>query len=884
MPQDGQRMVELRVPAPTRGFADGIDPALPDDEFPPVLSPDLENIRVSEGTWKTRAGISADTANFGGSGDVRFFGNLITSSGRWRLAARGNTNAAIFYDLEVGVDSAYQTTTGGTGLGGSTHPYFQGEQLNGRLYFTDRAGALRRYEPAPSAGNQVRSVALPAAPGTGPTIIPRPYRTLTTWNAAEVAAWTETNNALFDLVLTTTTDPSPLDGDSVRLDILSTSARGESIRRFGSQISDLASHTIAFYYRQEFAKTFVQFDLGLNTPGDYSQTLQPNVTDDWLPFFMPIQDLKQIFYRQFKCIKSPSVTEVYLSNIYLPGKLEGKYRWVYTHYDSTTGRESEPSPVSNSGVPADFSTTGVTNSTATARAFSKSCALIPTSDSGTDSTTNKIRIYRNGGVPSLTVDSRGQSIWLRTGEIKDLTLATAAAAAVGDTSIQMASNPTTAGFEAGMWVIFDPTNVGDQDLVLLTGVTATHLQFTQTPLKNDHANPVNVQVIFLDNVATEEINPLNRVDQERDDPPAAARFVAKAPDGRLWLFNFSGKPTGIAVSNRATPERPEDYEVFPDGVDPYTRKSLLQGWRFEINGDVNDEEIIWGGFYRGFAHVLTRRNLYRINAFSQLDWAPNAVEKLHSVGCISGDTVCEVNGVLYWVADGPRIVRWSGVEPPEVISHQRVSVTLNNAPVAYWGNWFARYHAKKEGHYYQLFMTPSGQTTNTLRLDWNADQQAFEPCVWYDSSGTRLAWRGGAVRDSGSDTHDFYQVTTTGLVFQSDTGSTDNSVAIKIRMKTKKFRLGYTSLVRYVYTRLAAVTDSVTLSVASGGSEYGDTTSTSTTLTLTGSGDKEIKSHIDRTVKGRWVQLTISGDVSNRPAFRDLEIHYIPIRAGRTSS
>lgn len=876
MPSDGVNL-EVKIAVAKSGIMDGLDPAQPD--YPDSFAPDLENFRVTGGLWATRLGSSV-FKTLPGSGDVRYYADHYEPSKRVRLAFQGNTTAAALYDYVEGSDSQFQTTTGGTGMGGSVQPYFHGCSLNSRFYYTDRFGALRKYQETPTSGNQVRSVALPTAPAAAPTLVPRTYYTLTKWDAAEIAAWSITDNTKFDLALSTTTDPSPMDGDSAKLSIVTTSGRGQSIRRFGSQLSDLGSHTMAFFFKQASSKQLLQYDIGLNTVGDFTQLMQPSATDDWQPFFMPIGDLPQIFFREFKCSRSPSAQDIYVSNIYLPGKLEGKYRWVYTHYDSVTGRESAPSPRSGSGVPADFSTIGVTGHNETARAFTKSCGIIPTTDSGTDSTTNKVRVYRNGGVPSLTVDSRNLEVWCRVGEVNDLSGTTSQARAIGDTSVTMSANPSTAGFVAGDWICFEPGTPGSQDIVQITGVTATTIQFTRTPLKIAHLSGVTVQVIFLDNVANEEVNPLTRIFLERNDPPSASLFVSKAPDGRLWLF---GPNSTISVSNKPTPERPEDYEVFPSSVDPLTRSDAVQGWTFEVNGDVSDERIVWGGFFQGYAHVLTNRNLYRINALSQKDWGPNAVERLFSVGCIAGDTVAEVGGVLYWAADGPRIMRWSGQGPPESISHLRINARLNSAPTAYWNLWFARYHASQEGHYYRLYYVPSGSTTPTERLDWNADNEAWERSTYRNSAGTKLAFRGASVRDAGSDVYELYQVDTAGIVYQAETGSTDNSVAITVALSTKKFPLGYTSRATECYLRGAAATDSLTLTVATGGSEYGDV-SHSYAESLAGTGDLEIKQRLHRDLKGRWVQAQISGSVSNRPAIREIDLEVVPIRLGRESA
>jgi hypothetical protein len=888
MPQDG-KLGEIKVRGPIKGLLDGVDPALPDDQYPPTHAPSMENIRVSDGTWKTRAGSSL-FKTLGGSGDVRGLWHHYENDGtRIRLAARGTGAAATLYDYVEGTDSSFNATSGGTSLGGTAHPYFTGTPLNDRFYFTDRAGALRRYEEAPSSGNQVRTVAQPTAPSAAPTCRARFWLRYDAssfgTNSANFAVSDDIANTYNPIGSSTSTNSLP----TALFDILSTSAKGERLTKsaFVTAQNPPNTHQVALWVKQSSTKTRYQVELGPTTY-DFTGVIQVPEADKWFPWFMDVGDLGEISRIGVRCIESSAVDELFTSVVVYPGKLAGKYRWVYTHYDSTTGRESEPSGISNSGQPMDFPVKGESYKNETARAMQKCCAMHFTSDSGTDSTTNQIRIYRNGGVPSLTKDSRtNQDIWLRVASVADFATTLAGNIAIGGTSFSLSAAPGQT-IPIGTWFVIGPGTSAEEWVRTTTAITSvgTSASFALANGPNGAAGYAHsigdvIKIGYIDNVANEEINVTNRVDLERDDPPSASLFISKAPDGRLWLF---GPDMSVAVSNRATPDRPEDYEVFPDGVDPLTRQSLLQGWRFQINGDIDDQKIVWGGFFNGTAHVLTRKNLYRINALSQRDWGPSAVQKRHAVGCIAGDTVAEVNGILYWVADGPRVVRWDGQGPPQVISHQTINTTLSAAPTAYWNQWYATAHARKEGQYYCLFMTKSGQTTNTVRLDWNADQEAWEPMRYTNSAGTTLAWRGAAVRDSGADVHEMYQIASDGTIYLTETGSTDDGASIPISFSTKRFTMDFVSLIRFVYTRLAAVTDSVTLVVTCGGSEYGDTTSTSITLSLSGSGDKELKSFIDRTCKGRWVQLTISGNVANRPAFRDITIQYLPIRAGRTSS
>lgn len=872
---------DLPVTMPLEGCWEGLDPALDNSLYPPTRWPDIENVRVARGLIETRLGMTLYKA-LPGSGDVRLLADFYTDTpARFRLAARGTGAAAAFYDLEEGVDSVFQTTTGGTGLGGTVEPYFQGVIQNNRFYFTDRFGVFRRYEPAPSSGNQVRQIQQPVAPAIAPIITPRTYRILDEWPGADPFGWTESAAADFEVQEDTAITPPPGDGKAIRLKINNSGAVGDTISKNVSA-EVLNSNTIAFWLRVGSTRVAIQFQYGLGSPTDYTYPLKATKLHTWLPAFVQVGGLPTINFKRFKCVDTFDNDVYKVSTLYLPGRLEGEYRWVYTHYDSTTGRESQPSPVSNTGSPLSFSLAGKDNEPTTASAFQRSAAITVTSDSGTDASTNKIRIYRNGGTPALTVDSRGKAVWFRVGQINDqpatpMTLTGSPGA--GTTVIALSDVSTIA---VGDFIVIDKGVVGSEEFVTVIAVGVTTITVREG-LLYAHSPGQSAQIAFLDNVPNEQVDVTATVDLARNDPPSGTKFVGRSPDGRLWLFGNTTKRTQVCVSNRSTPERPEDYEVFPDNIDPLTNKNPIQGWRFEIGGDSNDEEILWGGFYRDLATILTRRNLYVVNAASQLDWGPLAVNKVSSTGCIAGDTVQEVNGVLYWVADGPRIVRWNGQGAPEVISHQRVNVRLNNAPTNLWIQWFAEYHAKRDGPYYNLYFTPSGATTNTQRLDFAVDQNAWEPTVYYAGGGTAIAWRQSSVRAGGTDVSELYQCATDGNIYQAETGLTDDGVAIKIRAKTKRFPIGAIGLLQQCFIRLAAVTDSLTLTVYSGGSEYGDITK-NYTIDLSGSGDKEIKARLERDLQGRWCQIQLSGDVSNRPAIREIMLWYYIHRLSRASA
>src|SRR5207253_6737783 len=194
----------------------------------------------------------------------------------------------------------------------------------------------------------------------------------------------------------------PAPGYQTRLlAIASTAARGETITH-ATPATNLNSHTLAFWIQQDSLSApsaGVQFDFGLTSPTDYGVKCRDNaqVANEWYPIFLDIGDIQTANYLRFRVLRGKSGgTNFWVTNIIQPGRLEGEYRWRYTHYDSTNFRESAPSSASNGGQPLDFSAIGESWKPTTQKAFSKSCALRFTSDSGTDSSTDKMRIYRSG--------------------------------------------------------------------------------------------------------------------------------------------------------------------------------------------------------------------------------------------------------------------------------------------------------------------------------------------------------------------------------------------------------------------------------------------------------------------------------------------------------
>lgn len=1115
---------ELHIAPPIKGIQEGLDEALPDGLYSPLFSPDLENVRVSQGKFATRPGMELWEA-IGGSGDVRLLAHHYEADGtRIRLAAQGSGASATLYDFVEGTDSSFNATSGGTSLGGTTHPYFRGVSLNDAFYFTDRAGALRKY--VESASTQVTAVSQPTAPGAAPTVQTVWAAKLENWE--DPTDWTESDGTNYTIDDDTADNPPPLGGNSVLITITQGGGPGDTITENVSG-EDLPSHTIAFLTKKSRPDAHQSFQIGINAADDYSLPIRTPKRNEWFPKYFQIGDVGEINFKRFISTDDDATFNEWFSSLYLPGRLEGAYRWVYTHLDPATGEESEPSPISNNEEPLDVSAVGVDDKMETVRAFQKAVAMTFVSDSGSDASTTKFRIYRNGGVPELTKGEDGRDVWYRVGEVFDQSTTFSSSPSAGATSFTVTSATNLA---AGTYLILDKGTVGAQEFAEIVSVVGTTVTVKE-PLTYAHtATTSTVQVAFLDNVANEMVDVNAPIQLERDDPPSASLYIAKAPNGRLWLFNYSGKPTGVAVSNAPTPDRPTDYEVFPDGVDPMTRRDPLQGWRFEITGDVSDEEIVWGGFFNDYPTILTRTHLYQITAQSQAQWGPQSILSVLSVGCIAGDTVCEVNGVLYWVADGPRVMRWSGQGPPEVVSHLRVNERLRDAPTDQWNEWFAVAHTKEEGRYYSLYFRPaiaggagdesgaidpltlsglelylradqvegddsdpvsdwpdlspngwdvtqatstqqpsvlatgapnggrlirfaggsspngdtmargglssqlpantngytfyvvgdlktrlSASTANYVfssdgggapmlihasddeglgldedaigfrdgggfdvggdsafgfqvmtwvfnlpndgsgvaniyqdgtlgytttwnfssstdsgfniagnqtqqscaqmdlgallwfseahddetregveaylsayfedvaaeRLDYNVDADVWESTVVRDGDDVPLVWAAAAVRHAGTDVNELFQADSEGNIYEMETGSTDNAVAITIRARTKKIPLGAVCMLHALYLRLEAVTDSATISVSTGGSEFGDVTK-EYSVSFSGDGEKEIEIELERDLLGRWAQVMIEGEMSNRPAIREMVLWVIPDYYGRISA
>lgn len=895
---------KLLIPLPTRGYVPDVEATL----LPPGAVPTLTNMRAAHnGRAQTRLGISRWTSDHAQSlpvaAAINYLTNFYGSTATYRLAA---ASGQLYERLSSA--TAWTAVTGGSGLGTSpTNGVYCGATLRDFHFFTDRTASskLRRY----AVGVALASVSQPAAPAAAPGLVRRTWKILETWAGSAGSLptnWTESETANFSLIQATGTDDATPDfvywkpaGASeyniARLRTDNTGSKRETVSRSDASVT-LESNTIAFWMQQETKKHIVSFEFGVTGHGEFSTPIDPDEGNQPFLIFVDIGALPSLQYRRFIVRRVPNQQrDCYLGPIVLPGRLQGLYRWRYANAERVSGaitRESELSPVTGGGEFEDFSHIGVSYESKDSRPLEKCCGLTFTSDSGADADTNLFILYRNGGVAPTLVDERGQDVWLEVAQIPDIatTLNQVGGVAIGDTTATLTAvttggtNPIT--LAAGDFLVFEPGTANKEEFVEVASV-AGNVATLKTAFVFAHSNGVTVRAAYVDNKADYQIAANYRAQPERDDPPTNIKWLRASPwDERLWIANYNGRPTGVRVSNRATPERPRDYQVFPDGVDPITRGSLLQGWGFDLGGQQSGDEIMWFDFFRGKPHFLTKHAGYVCHALSQADWGPQAVPRSHDVGCIAGETAKEAEGWLYWAAPGPKVVRWNGAGQIEDITYQQVASRLLSAPTGQWDKWFARVSRTGDGTLYRLFFVPSG-TTVTECLTFNVTKG-----VWEDETYGSLHFKTATVWDGGADVHELYVAHgTSGNIYQFDTGNDDAGTAIAGEVKSARvpFPEGLICRVEQVYVRAPALTDTFTLKVRVGGSQYkvpsgasayvdntagADLERQYAGLSFSGSGDKELWQTVSEDMLGRWVQIGISGNWSNRPSIREIVVYY----------
>lgn len=738
-------MAIARWSPPRRGILQGLEPA--DPAFDPLAAPALQNIRVVRGLWATRRGQAAWLI-LPGTGRTRLLTTLYWRSQRIRLGARGQNGAVGLYDLLEQTDSAFQQVLDSDGnpvndfAGNPIHYLTQYE----REYLTDQETILRRYSPEDRTCDPVVNLPTPAE---APQIVKSFYGFVEPWLPVgdEPWDWYESDDTELSLedVESTNPDFNTDIGGTARLRSVA-GAKGEFVRKNEQSMAGkpvplempIPTADICCWIYQTIARTIFEFRIGQQQKRDLAYDVNPPVKEVPYVFFMNVLGITTLNYLQINNILPQTINRnLIMSALQMPGYLLGPYQWRYTYYRESTGEESSPSDA-GPDAPMLF-TQGVSYVNTTWDAATR-CAVVivvpnPAAEAG-----DKIRVYRSGGTPSLTATAIGEPVWLLSGTIDNFETTLTSAASEDDTTLDVADatgfEPVTEnGVTTYQWFAIG-VGTTEQETGKVLSVAGNVLTL-ELPLQYDHADDSEILLAYLDNVPNEVIaSEPTQLDLERDTAPQGIKWLARTGDGRMWAANFLEdrdgddvheyrRPMGVAVSNKPTPLRRRDHEIFPIAVDPYTTNSPTQGFRFDLAADAGGDEIMWFGIFQGLPTFLTRQAVYRVTSFAQTDWGAGSVRKVLDRGCICGDAVQEINRLLIWPSDGPSVLAWDGRGGPRDISDYRVSgegdTYLGNAPAGYvsdedvlttdnptyyWESWFAEAHAVGSLIYYRLWMIP----------------------------------------------------------------------------------------------------------------------------------------------------------------------------------
>lgn len=732
-------MPQLRVSGPRRGIFDDFQANL--NEFPPDAAPSLLNFRVSKGVWETRLGCELQSPVIPGSGRTTLCASIYPNDGsRIRMAARGTAGTVALWDLKAGTDVTYQAVDDSASSpvddlgGGRLHL----QLLLDKVYIANGGGGLRMYDPSTRTCDVIAGLATPSA---APEAKKTWYRYVETWQTLAsppvYQGWDQVGNTVFtNLTGVGANDPGiAMAGGSVnRMRVDNTGGpTGEVLTKVAVPAVPvltnplgiaLQTYQLGFWINQTSARTLISFQWGQDRANEQSYQIDPQAANVSYPVFLDVGGLKTLnFLRSKNTAEVPTTRNernLYLSGIVQCGRLSGQYQWRMTYYRPSTDEEgppSEPGP----GTPMEF-LEGRSLNQSTATAMRRSAFLAgPTNPSKVAG--DKKVFYRTGGVPSLSVDVMGQPVYTYVGECLDFATTLNGATLAGAITFVVTD---ASGIADGDWLVIDKGTATEEYVQIsdITGTTCT----PYSPLAYAHSNLDAVEVGLLDNVSNEVLAAeVRRLDVDRDAPPEETVWVVALPNGRLAVapFEEDGEMQWlkVALSNQPQPinGRRADMRIFPKDVDPYTQRSLTQGFRSLVATDARGDRIMWMGLYRGWLTALTMNACYQTRDWSQAQWSAGSWIKRFDRGTICGDAVQEVNGNLIFPSDGPSIVLWNGVDGgPKDISFLRVSRAVGNAPggyaesdvfsadelTAYWQYWFAQAHAKGQSIYYRLFMTP----------------------------------------------------------------------------------------------------------------------------------------------------------------------------------
>lgn len=187
---------------------------------------------------------------------------------------------------------------------------------------------------------------------------------------------------------------------------------------------------------------------------------------------------------------------------------------------------------------------------------------------------------------------------------------------------------------------------------------------------------------------------------------------------------------------------------------------------------------------------------------------------------------------------------------------------------------------------------------NSRRLDYDAVNDAWEPVEYgadWDGDGERdaaLGWETADVRYGYGDRRELFAAVMNGEdgdVWEMEVGDLDGEVPVYVLARSARQAVPGENVasVSDLFMRLAREaggTDRLNVAVTMGGAEYGQLT-TVYEVTLEGDGDTEVPVYQTpkQPARGRWFQVTLEGNVRERPAPRELTGELVEVRDGRVS-
>lgn len=312
--------------------------------------------------------------------------------------------------------------------------------------------------------------------------------------------------------------------------------------------------------------------------------------------------------------------------------------------------------------------------------------------------------------------------------------------------------------------------------------------------------------------------------------------------GRLWASRSSEQDRSIYGSDT------NDETNFPSG----NQLNVSDPQGGNINGLVGFSDSLI---------ILKETNLWRFIGDIQFG---GQLTRYSEHGCVAPlSAALTPFGVIYLSRDGVRVT--DGIEPEGVeLSRPLRPLFISRASNSIYTNAVGMWHPRKNAYYINL------QPTGTVGYVMYALRSAVDNSLYFAwSRHDSLYMNAAAVWDSESDTGQIYTGDRNGMVWEYDTGTTDDGSAITTRLQTVStpfttdFKVG-----RAVYVR-GLVRSEGTLTV---GLRYDNNASNDTSVTLGATGAARVQDAravvSSQSNHGQFLSLYVTATGSY-----DLEIH-----------